>query len=99
LVGGRVCSHRPDGLDGNLLRCGALANSYSDANSNGDGNADCYSNSDCDSSAFADADCNTWWKDKSNATAAPNATASPLAHYSKVDTTEFDGCFPGGAPE
>ena len=77
MVGGRVCSHRPDGLDGNLLRCGALANSYSDANSNGDGNADC--NSDCDSSAFADANPNRMYGEVfADAEASSNSTASPV---------------------
>ena len=34
-----------------------------------------------------------------DAAAASNPSASPVGRYSKVDTTEFDGSFPGGAPE
>ena len=90
MVGGRVCSHRPDGLDGNLLRRRGLANSHCYSNSNGDGdgnsngaasdgNANGYCNSNSDRNAYADANINPMYGEVfTDAEASTNSGASPV---------------------
>jgi hypothetical protein len=62
LVGGRVCSHRPDGLDGNLLprRCLTNSNANSDCNSHSDRycNGNTYTNGNADRNSHRYCYCN-----------------------------------------